>query len=126
MAKTKSTKPKTTSTTKTRTRRSKRSTSTNRLSGEEIREMKRLAEMLPPMMRTANPRIDPTILIHNVTQYINVLTSTLVSRVQSGQVSPDVLQNLPIPDPSANVCNATFRSHSSVFRNLCRQQSKRS
>ncbi|KAI6222451.1 hypothetical protein M3Y99_01502300 [Aphelenchoides fujianensis] len=90
---------------------SKQSTSKVRLTGEEVREMRRLSEMLPTSMRSTNPQDDPMLLIHNTTEYINILTSTLLARVQNGSISADVLDHLPIPP--ATSLSAAFRPRSS-------------
>jgi hypothetical protein len=56
------------------------------LTGEEMQEMRRLSQILPSGMRTANPQNDPLQLIQNAAQYINQLTATLVARVQNGSI----------------------------------------
>lgn len=61
-----------------------------RLTGEELHELRRLAQILPTTMRTSNPQNDPLQLLHSARQYINQLNATLMARVQNGTISQGI------------------------------------
>ncbi|CEF59323.1 Hypothetical protein SRAE_X000107300 [Strongyloides ratti] len=58
------------------------------LTTEEIREMEKLRNMLPPTMNTQ----DPAELLLNVANYIGKLTTKVVERVHNGSLPKSVLQ----------------------------------
>uniref|UniRef100_A0A0K0FIN7 BHLH domain-containing protein n=1 Tax=Strongyloides venezuelensis TaxID=75913 RepID=A0A0K0FIN7_STRVS len=58
------------------------------LSNEEIHEMEKLRNMLPPGMNTQ----DPAELLLNVASYIGKLTTKVVEKVHNGSLPKSVLQ----------------------------------
>uniref|UniRef100_A0A0K0ESZ3 Col_cuticle_N domain-containing protein n=1 Tax=Strongyloides stercoralis TaxID=6248 RepID=A0A0K0ESZ3_STRER len=58
------------------------------LTSEEIHEMEKLRNMLPPTMNTQ----DPAELLLNVANYIGKLTTKVVEKVHNGSLPKSVLQ----------------------------------
>uniref|UniRef100_A0A914I070 BHLH domain-containing protein n=1 Tax=Globodera rostochiensis TaxID=31243 RepID=A0A914I070_GLORO len=70
------------------------------LSSEEMRELGRLATLLPPSLRVLNPQANPAQLVLNASHYIAQLTSTVLARVHNGTLPGEALGQLLSGVPS--------------------------
>ncbi|CAJ0564340.1 unnamed protein product, partial [Mesorhabditis spiculigera] len=70
-------------------------TKSQRLSAAEKIELDRLAAILPPVARLANPGRDPLRVLHDTAAYIDNLVQLVEARVARGTLSPDVLAQFP-------------------------------
>ncbi|KAL3082728.1 hypothetical protein niasHS_010530 [Heterodera schachtii] len=75
------------------------------LSLEEMRELNRLATLLPPSLRVLNPQSNAAQLVLNASHYIAQLTATVFARVSNGTLPEvalgQILSAASLPGPMA-------------------------
>ncbi|KAL3119893.1 hypothetical protein niasHT_007021 [Heterodera trifolii] len=75
------------------------------LSLEEMRELNRLATLLPPSLRVLNPQSNAAQLVMNASHYIAQLTATVFARVSNGTLPEvalgQILSASSLPGPMA-------------------------